>query len=109
MALLSTQEVTAAGTAVTFAAAASGGDTFAPGNGCHLRIKNGDSAPHTATVTSVVPCSQGFHHDIVITVAAGAEEEAGPFDSGRYADGAGHAAIAYSAVTSVTVAVVHLP
>lgn len=109
MALLSTQEVAQAGSVVTLVAAAGGGDSFVPGEGVHLRVKNASGGSITATVASIVPCNQGAHHDIAVTVAAGTEEVAGPFPASRFADANGHAAISYSSATSVTVGAVHLP
>jgi hypothetical protein len=106
MALLVTQTVTQAGTVPAFVAASAGGDTMVPGPTTSLRVKNGGGAPVTVTLDSVAPCSQGFDHNLTVAVAAGAEAEIGPIDAARFAQpSTGLAAITYSGVTSVTVAV----
>lgn len=107
MAALATQQVTQAGTAVTMAAATSGGDTLTPSDHTHLRVKNGGGSPINVTVAGQGVCNQGFTHDLVVAVAAGAEEDIGPIGPARFARSSdGQAAVTYSGVTSVTVAAV---
>lgn len=109
MATIAPQEISKAGAVITLAPANGGGDKFQAGPGLMLRVKNGDSGSHNVTVARPVPCSMGFNHDLVVAVAAGATEEIGPFPSSEFADALGFVNLTYSAVTSVTVGVVHLP
>lgn len=61
------------------------GDTIANcSSTTNLVFKNTTGSPITVTITGVKLCSQGFTHDMVASVAAGAEEIIGPVDS-RYA------------------------
>lgn len=106
MATLTTQQITQAGIAVSYTAAAGGGDVFSPGDHTVLRVKNGGGSSITATVNSVQLCNQGADHDLAVVVAAGAEEVIGPLPAARFAntsDGLVH--VTYSGVTTVTVAV----
>lgn len=88
--------------------AAANGDQFINNGRTWLSVKNGDSASHTVTVTCVGTCSYGLNtpaHDVVVAIAAGAERIFGPFDPTRFNDGTGRCSIVYSALTSMTVAV----
>ncbi len=94
----------------TFVAAAGGGDTVVNDGRIMLYIKNGDASPITVTITTPVSLRGGIAvDDPVTTVPATDEEIIGPFDPTLFnaADGTG-VAIAYSAVTSVTIAVIRL-
>lgn len=113
MAVLTKQKVSLnPGLAPTFAAAAGGGDSFvndqADGSRTFLVVKNGGGSPITVTVDD--PNSKSpdgatqFNPDLAVTVANGGERWIGPLGS-RFIDGNGNTAIAYSAVTSVTVGV----
>lgn len=106
MATLATQVIAQAGTAITFAAAAGGGDACATGSDVKLLVKNGSGSP--ITVTLVTPGKVDGDLDITdraVTVAAGATTGIPVTD--RYLDPVtGLAAITYSAVTTVTVAVI---
>lgn len=93
------------GVVLTYQAAASGGDTFANSARERLRVHNGGGASITITIAGQKKCNQGFLHDSVTPLAAGAEILLGPFDSFRFNDPTGKVHVAYSAVTSVTVAV----
>ncbi len=107
MALISTHSVVVAGTAPTFAAAASG-DTARVGAGLVLVVKNGDASSKTVTITvpGNLPTGDAYP-DKAYTVNAGAEAWIPLLE--QYADPtAGTAAIAYSATTSVTRAVIKL-
>ena len=106
MATLTTQNVTAiAGTAVTTTAAAGGGDVVVrPARGLYLQVTNGDGSPITVTIAVPGNAWNGeAAPDTAQTVAAGATKLF-PIDA-RYANSSNQAAITYSAVTSVTVAV----
>jgi hypothetical protein len=103
------QVVTKAGiTPASLQAATGGGDTMAPGPSNYLIVANGDSSPHTVTVTRVTPCSDGDSsplHDIVVVVVNGTTRWiAVDARYGRTSDGL--AAVTYSAATAVTVGAV---
>lgn len=107
MANLTVQKPTlATGINPTMAAAAAGGDTFTNDGRTLLYIKNGHTASITVTIDSRKPCDQGFDHNIVITVAAGAAIQVGPFPTPRFNDPSNKVAVTYSLVTALTVAAV---
>lgn len=101
MAQLTVQETSLTGLAPTFTAADAAGDTFENDGQTVLHVKNGSAAAITATVDSVRPCNYGFDHDAAVSVPAGGERIIGPFERNRFGT---TASVAYSAVTSVTVA-----
>lgn len=108
MALIATQQVTSAGLAPTFAAAASG-DTVIPDDRTVLRVNNGSGSPITVTLTAVTACSQGSLHNRAVTVAAGAIEDIPTGPAAQFADQTtGVAAITYSATATVTRAAVRV-
>lgn len=108
MAQLTVQKLGTAGVSPTFAAADAAGDKFANNGRQFLVVKNGGAAAITVTVNSQRQCDQGFDHDITVNVAAAGEKWIGPFEPNRFNDGNGNVNVAYSAVTSVTVAAVSL-
>lgn len=108
MADLTVQSATSAGLEVTFASATSGGDAFVNDGKSILRVKNGDDADMTVTIDSPTECNQGGTHDITVTVTAGEERDIGPFLRNRFNDEDGKVQVTYSAVTSVTVAVISI-
>lgn len=108
MADLALQKLTRAGTAPTFAAASAGGDRFPRTPKSYLHVKNGSGASITVTLNSIKACDQGFDHDEVVTVPAGADRLIGGFDTDRFADAAGYVNVTYSAVTTVTVAAIEV-
>lgn len=101
MALLTRQVPSLYGTAVTYAAATSGGDTFGWVAGGVLRVKNGSAS--AVTVTVVVPGTTygQANPDVPIVVAAGAEVAIGAVPNALAVDGV--VSVTYTAVTSVTV------
>lgn len=110
MATLTVQEVTRAGTTLTYAAAAGGGDKFQPGSETWVRVINGGGGAITVTVvtpgTVVSDVSIG---DVAVSVGAGVTKDIGPFPAELFANPTdGLADITYSGVTSVTVAAVKL-
>jgi len=111
MATLSVQSTAAAGTAITFTAAAGGGDKFANSGSQRLLVRNDDASPVTVTIDAPGTCNFGAAanaaHDLAVSVAAGAEKWIGPFDVSRFNDSNGFVNISYSGVTSLTVAVVN--
>lgn len=106
MALLSAQKPALTGTALTYDAASVGGDNFNNTGKEWIIVKNGDSSSHDVMVASQALCDQGFTHNLTISVGAGAEESVGPFLVTRFNDNGGLVQITYSAVTSVTIALV---
>ncbi len=94
----------------TFVAAAGGGDTFVNDGRIMLYVKNGDASPITVTITTPTTLRGGIAvEDPPTTVPATSEEIIGPFDPTLFnATGGTGVAVAYSAVTSVTVAVIRL-
>ncbi len=110
MAILNVQDVGASGLAPAFAAAAAGGDEFPLSEHVVLRVKNGGAASITVTLKTKKPSNYGESNDVVFNVAAGAEMSIRPgaIKGGieRFANGNGRAEVTYSAVASVTVAVV---
>lgn len=103
MALLTYQGPVLAGKAITYAAAAAGGDTLGHTANGALRVRNGGAA--AITVTVVTPGNTRYGQadpDIPVSVAAGGEVAIGPFPSDLAV--AGEVSVTYSAVTSVTVA-----
>lgn len=109
MATLSVQAPAASGTAITFVAAAAGGDKFANSGSERLIVKNASGGSITVTIDSPGTCNFGASadsaHDLIVTVADGAESWIGPLSQAQYNDTNGFANISYSAATSVTVAV----
>lgn len=101
MAVLTVQEATLTGVAPTYVAADAAGDSFPNLSGTVLSVKNASAAAITVTVNSTAPCNYGFDHDVAVSVPAGSERTIGPFEARRFGSSVG---VAYSAVTSVTVA-----
>jgi hypothetical protein len=104
MATLTTQQVLQAGAAPTTQAAAGGGDKITPGDNVWLEVTNGGGSPITVTVNCVTPSNYGTDEDLVVSVTNGTTRRIGPIDARRFAAADGLAAIAYSGVTTVTVA-----
>jgi hypothetical protein len=109
MALLTVQNAPINGLVKTMATAAAGGDTFSNDGNTLLYVKNGGASPITVTVNSVAPCSQGFDHDLVVSLSASAEIAFPKLDPSRFNDlSTGLVSVFYSVVTNVTVAAVRL-
>jgi hypothetical protein len=107
MALLTVQNATVNGIVKTMVAAAAGGDTFPNDGNTMLFVKNGGASSVTVTINSQTPCNYGFDHDIVVSLAAGAEINFPKLDTVRFNDSTtGLVSVTYSAVTSVTVGAV---
>lgn len=104
MANLTVQSISQTGITPTFAAANALGDNIRNDGKSFLHIKNGGAASITVTFDSIGKCNQGFDHDVIITVTAAGERIVGPFGVSRFNDELGKLNIAYSAVTTVTVA-----
>lgn len=105
MATLTKQQITQAGTTVTFASAAGGGDKCAPGDTTWLEAINGSGGSITITVNSQTPSNYNTDEDLVVAVGAGATDRIGPLPASRFAASSdGLVAWTYSGVTSLTVA-----
>lgn len=104
MAALTTQVVSVAGIVPTYASAAGGGDTFTNTGNEFLHIKNGSGSPITVTVACTATKYKGATiTNQAVSVTNGSELMVKPFAP----DITGvTAAITYSAVTSLTIAVV---
>jgi hypothetical protein len=109
MADLTVQTSDLDGLVVSYDAATGGGDTFDNDGKTVLHVKNGGGSPVTVTVAAVLACNRGTLHDSVTSVAAGAEAMIGPFDKQFFTASTGKASVAYSGVTSVTVAAIKVP
>lgn len=107
MAALATQVPPLAGLALTYANAASGGDTSLTGAGVLLLVKNGDDTSHTVTLATPGTVNGLAIADRTVTVAAGAEV-AIPVTADYRDPSTGRAAITYDDATSVQVAVVRV-
>ena len=116
MATLTKQRIAQNGLAPTFVAAAGGGDKVRvrdepdSGGRTFLVVKNGSGASVTVTLddpnSSAPVGALQFNPDVAVAVPAGAERWIGPLSDGRFTnDSDGLVAWTYSAVTSVTVAV----
>ena len=110
MAILTVQRPTAAGTNITLAAAAGGGDSFANDGRTSFRVVNGGVGAITVTFDSPNTCdftiAANAAHDLAVSVPNGESREIGPFSQARFNDTNGRVQVTYSGVTSVTVAAV---
>lgn len=108
MATLTYQQAKVTGTAVTFAAATSGGDKIAPNPGGVILVRNADTAAHTVTVVVPGQVYGQNRPDVPVVVAAGTTAVIGPFsaDLDDLTDRLVH--LTYDAVTAVTIAAVQI-
>lgn len=112
MATLATQKITRAGLNPAYASAAGGGDEFTPGGRTFLHVKNGHTSAQTVTVATPGNAIDDVAiADLAVSVPNAGERMIGPFPGSYFANSAiaGRAAITYSGVVSLTVAVVELP
>jgi hypothetical protein len=98
------------GTVVTYAAAATG-DTIANFDvRDELIVKNGGASPINVTLSSYQLCNQGSDHDLIKAVTASGEFHFRLAPAARWQNATSKKLeIAYSALTSVTVAAVRHP
>ncbi len=109
MATLATQSITRAGLEATHAAAAGGGDKFSPDSNTVLHFVNASGGDITVTVATQGTVIGNAIADNACVVTAGEDRYMGPFPYEHYAAAAdGLATIAYSGVTTFTVAVLKL-
>ncbi|MFZ3494622.1 hypothetical protein ACODT5_15585 [Streptomyces sp. 5.8] len=108
MAILASQRMPLSGLQPTYSAAAGGGDQAPVGEKLYLHVRNGGGG--SVTVTLATPGTVG---DLAVADAAQAVPASGaaffPLKSVFRDPTTGRAAITYSGVTTVTVAVVQLP
>jgi hypothetical protein len=98
--------------APTYVAAAGGGDTCKAGDDTYLFVKNGGGSPITVTIPGYPTTAPwgGAVTGLVVTVANAAEKWIGPLKGAQFRNPAtDNVEIAYSGVTSVTVACVSMP
>ena len=113
MATLTRQAKSRAGTTVTFAACAGGGDVVENVDGkTELWILNGSGGALTVTVAAVVTTVNTPSGNFEMTskaksVGAGATVQMGTFEPGLFNNSSGQLAITYSGVTSLTIAAVY--
>lgn len=108
MATLTKQSIKHTGLTPSFVAATGGGDDWINTGREFLYVKNGDASPMTVTVNSRVLSNYATDVDVEVSVPASSEKLIGAFPTQRFNDSTNKAAISYSAVTSVTVAVITL-
>jgi hypothetical protein len=108
MAILSAQALPLSGLQPTYANAAGGGDQAPVGEKLVLHVRNGDATAKTVTVAT-----PGTVGDLAVADAAQTIPASGaafiPLKAVFRDPATGRASITYSAVTSVTVAVLQLP
>lgn len=102
MALLTIQNSTFNGVVPNFVAV-SASDTFANDGNVIAQVKNSSASSINVVVTSAQICSQGFSHDVTVSVAAGATAIIGPFPPNRFNNENGLVTVTCSATTSVTI------
>ena len=116
MATLTVQSISEAGAALTYTAAASGGDVFPNADDrTFLHVKNGDAASKTVTITAQTTSATVAGFGVVtkanrtVTVPAGEDRLIGPFPTKAFNNSSSQVEVGYSATTSVTVAAVRVP
>lgn len=110
MATITIQTYSEAGIDPTYTAAAGGGDQFANTGKEIILIKNADATSKTVTITAQTtsgtsPLGAVTKSDASIAVAAGSTAIIGPFPKPAFNDSNNFAQITYSAVTSLSIAV----
>jgi hypothetical protein len=108
MAVLTAQAMALGGLQPTYAAAAGGGDQAPVGEKLVLHVRNDDASSKTVTVATPGTVGGLAIADAAQTIPAGGDAFF-PLKSTYRDPATGRAAITYSAVTSVTVAVLQLP
>lgn len=102
MAALTVQTLSLGGTAMTANSAAGGGDTFANDGRTYFKAINGDvSSTNITFVTTKTETEADLAlADLVVAVAASADEIFGPFPTNIFGS---NVSVTYSSVTSLTV------
>ena len=109
MALLSVQKALLAGQQLTFNSCAVGGDSFVNSGNVYCIVRNQDAS--SKTVTFDAPGTDNFglsgaFADVAVVVVNAQTSIIGPFPPNRFNDANGQVQITYSAVTSLTIAIV---
>lgn len=105
MATLTVQDIDRDGVAITAVAAAVGGDQFINNGKTYIYIDNGSGAPITATLATAGTTQGLAIADQTVVVAAGEVVIAGVYSTSLFNDANRMIQVTYTAVTSVTVAV----
>ncbi len=109
MATLAIQSIARTGLEATYAAATGGGDKFSPSSETLLHVKNASGGDITVTVATQGTVVGNPIADNAVVVTAGEERFIGPWPYEHYAAAAdGLATIAYSGVTTLTIAAFRL-
>lgn len=106
MSLINPQSVPVTGVGAIYAAAAAGGDTITPAAGLVLHVKNASAAEITATL--VRPGTQYGQPNPSVPISVPASGERFVRVPPEFADTDGLIDVTYSAVASVTVAVLQV-
>lgn len=93
----------AGGTAATAA-----GDTFINNGRTVILVEDTGTTAPTVTVNSLVDCSQGEDHNVVVAIGAGGAAYIGPFPMNRFNNAAGVATVTYDDDTDITIEVFSL-
>lgn len=101
MAVLTVQNIVAAGLNPSYAAAAAGGDTFANDGRTLFHVKNAHSAAWTVTIAAARACNFGTLHNGGGSVPNADDIFFGPFPPERFGE---TVSVTYSGVTALTVA-----
>jgi len=109
MAVLTQQQVTLAGSTITFSAAGGAGDKVQPGPTSFVVVRNASASPVTVTVDSKVPSNYGtdVNPSVTVPITTG-ERWIGPFNAQRFAGLDGLVDVTCSPSASVTVASVRV-
>ena len=73
-----------------------------------IRVVNGGGSPAVVTIATPTKVGGNAIADRVVSVAAGTEQNIGPFPPGIYNDSNGDINITFDFVTTVTIAALHL-
>lgn len=110
MAALTPITISRAGVNLALAAAAAGGDTFANDGATFFAVKNAGSGSVTVTFTVTATYIGLTVSNVAVAVTNDSNTYLiGPFPQAAFNSASGTVAVAYSGVTSVTVAAVKLP
>ena len=109
MATLVVEQIIRSGTGLepTFNACAAGGDEFV-NDAFFIHIKNGAGSPQTVTIATPVTVDNLAVDDLAIAIPAGEERMIGPFPTVNYNDANDKVQLTYSAVVSLTVAILNI-
>jgi len=105
MATLTAETISRSGLEPTHNAADAGGDEFANTGDEFIHVTNGSGGAITVTIETGGTVDGLAIADRTVSVPAGEERLIGPFPKSTYDDGDGLVQLTYSAVTSLTVAV----